>query len=188
MFSSRRGVVRECLGREIVLGSVSAPVVVSPHCRPRDISESSVSQVTVCLCDSDLCNAGDTQSPPGPPPPGPGARDKKAKVIQEIPRSRDRQRSDGLEVKEADNSPGLQCFSCGSLLNPGKEDCQTFDRTNISHSQTCLQGEACLLYSWRKSTTETATLRECFPTRVLLGSIQDPLTPQVSLSVKFTPL
>ena len=104
-------------------------------------------------------------------------------MIQEIPRSGEKSRSEGLakvKVKEADPSPGLQCFSCGSLLHPDKEDCDTFDRTNISHTQTCLKGEACLLYTWRKSTTETATLRECFPTRVLLGSIQDPLAPQVS--------
>ena len=102
-------------------------------------------------------------------------------MIQEIPRSGEKSRFEGLaKVKEADPSPGLQCFSCGSLLHPDKEDCDTFDRTNISHTQTCLKGEACLLYTWRKSPTETATLRECFPTRVLLGSIQDPLAPQVS--------
>ena len=174
--------MRECLKREIVLGSVSAPVLVSPRCQPQDISQSSLTQVSACLCDSDLCNAGDTQSPGQSP--GARARDKKAKVIQEIPRTSPRekkQRSGELvKVKEADTSPGLQCFSCGSLLNPEKEDCQTFDRTNISHTQTCLKGEACLLYTWRKSATETATLRECFPTRVLLGSIQDPLSPQVN--------
>ena len=28
------------------------------------------------------------------------------------------------------------------------------------------------MYTWSKSNTETATLRECFPTTVLLGSIQ----------------
>ena len=85
------------------------------------------------------------------------------------------------EVKEVDTSPGLQCYSCGSLLNPDNAKCESFDRTNTSLSQTCLKGEACLMYTWRKSDTETASLRECFPTRVLLGSIQDPLKPQVVL-------
>ena len=159
-----------------MLGPVSAPVEVSADCQPQDISENSLTQVTACLCDSDLCNAGHSQPP--------AQRDQKAKVIHEIPRSTSneasvKQRSEEL-VREADTSPGLQCFSCGSLLNPDKEDCESFDRTNRSHSQTCLKGEACLLYSWRKSALETATLRECFPTRVLLGSIQDPLSPQVS--------
>jgi len=38
------------------------------------------------------------------------------------------------------------------------------------------------MYSWKKSPTEVATLRECFPTRVLLGSITDPLTPSRTCS------
>ena len=52
-----------------------------------------------------------------------------------------------------------------------------FDKGDKSQVQTCLKDEACLMYSWKKSPTEVATLRECFPTRVLLGSIADPLTP-----------
>ena len=72
--------------------------------------------------------------------------------------------------------PGLQCYSCGSLLNPNKK-CDEFSRTEKSQVQTCLKDEACLMYSWKKSATETATLRECFPTRVLLGTIRDPLVP-----------
>ena len=72
--------------------------------------------------------------------------------------------------------PGLQCYSCGSLLNPNKR-CDQFNRTAPAQVQTCLSDEACLMYTWRKSPTETATLRECFPTRVLLGSISSPLVP-----------
>jgi len=72
--------------------------------------------------------------------------------------------------------PGLQCYSCGSLLNPNKK-CDEFSRTEKTQVQTCLKDEACLMYSWKKSPTETATLRECFPTRVLLGTIRDPLVP-----------
>ena len=40
------------------------------------------------------------------------------------------------------------------------------------------------MYTWSKSSTETATLRECFPTRVLLGSIRDPLTPENFCAVR----
>ena len=69
---------------------------------------------------------------------------------------------------------GLQCFSCGSLLNPDAV-CDQFDPTDPSQVQTCGAGEACMMYSWSKSDTETATLRECFPTSVLLGSINNPL-------------
>ena len=73
-----------------------------------------------------------------------------------------------------DKTAGLQCFSCGSLLNPDAV-CDKFDPTDPSQVQTCGSGEACMMYSWSKSDTETATLRECFPTSVLLGSIQNPL-------------
>ena len=73
-----------------------------------------------------------------------------------------------------DTTAGLQCFSCGSLLNPDAV-CDKFDPSDPSQVQTCGSGEACMMYSWSKSDTETATLRECFPTSVLLGSIQNPL-------------
>ena len=73
--------------------------------------------------------------------------------------------------------PGLQCHSCGSLLHPERGECAEFSASNSSQRQTCLRGEACLLYTWSRSATETAQLRECFPTRVLLGSISAPLAP-----------
>ena len=73
--------------------------------------------------------------------------------------------------------PGLQCHSCGSLLHPERGECAAFSPSNSSQRQTCLRGEACLLYTWSRSATETAQLRECFPTRVLLGSISAPLAP-----------
>jgi len=91
--------------------------------------------------------------------------------VKEIPRARQ------------DTTPGLQCFSCGSLLNAEKT-CDQFDRSNVSHVQTCLTDEACLLYTWEKSSTETASLRECFPTRVLLGSIKNPLTPSYGCQMR----
>ena len=40
------------------------------------------------------------------------------------------------------------------------------------------------MYTWQKSPTETATLRECFPTRVLLGSIENPLSASGSCSMR----
>jgi hypothetical protein len=70
---------------------------------------------------------------------------------------------------------GLQCYSCGSLLNPDAS-CQ-FNRSDASQVQTCSPGEACLMYTWRQSQDKAAILRECFSTSVLLGSISDPLVP-----------
>ena len=48
--------------------------------------------------------------------------------------------------------------------------------------KTCDPGEACLYYSWRKSATETSVIRECFPTSVLLGSIDKPVEPGTQCS------
>eukprot|EP00095_Tigriopus_kingsejongensis_P001321 maker-scaffold249_size238305-snap-gene-1.13 protein:Tk01321 transcript:maker-scaffold249_size238305-snap-gene-1.13-mRNA-1 annotation:"PREDICTED: collectin-12-like" len=70
----------------------------------------------------------------------------------------------------------LQCFSCGSLFNPDKK-CDKFDPSDPSLIQTCGPGEACLLYSWEKSTGERATARECFSTSILLGPINNQLLP-----------
>ena len=46
----------------------------------------------------------------------------------------------------------------------------------------CATGEACLYYSWRKSSSSRAVIRECFPTSVLLGTIEQPVLPQPSCS------
>ena len=54
---------------------------------------------------------------------------------------------------------GLQCYSCGSLLNPNKK-CDEFSRTDNSQVQTCLKDEACLMYSWKKSPTETGQMEK----------------------------
>ena len=161
--------MRECFDRQTVLGSADRPLEVRSRCEPEDIS-SSKPPVTACLCDQDLCN-GPLDTPTS----------STTRPIQETPRRSPKKTSPNrsLKVKALDPTPGLQCFSCGSLLNTNKARCDTFDRTNTSHTQTCLKGEACLMYTWKKSATETASLRECFPTRVLLGSIQDPLKPQV---------
>ena len=51
------------------------------------------------------------------------------------------------------NKP-LQCFSCGSLLDPSRE-CDKFNNRDPEQVQTCAPNEACLLYAWEKSPTET---------------------------------
>ncbi len=49
---------------------------------------------------------------------------------------------------------GLNCFSCGSLLDPSRK-CDKFDATNPEQVQVCGRNEACLLYRWKKSNQET---------------------------------
>ena len=55
-FRSKTGIVRECIKSSIVLGNVARPLQVKAACDIQDISDSSSSRVTACLCDTDLCN------------------------------------------------------------------------------------------------------------------------------------
>jgi len=232
--STSTAVIRECFSTSILLGSISDPLLPTPTCTPKDISEGA-SRISACLCESDLCNAyrgadeprGAVTNPPEQPrtitrrpptqqstadpfqtnfndnnrrrttrapatrrpapttrAPARTARPTKSKFPNRL-NPQDNQLSDNRNKNKANvvhpDKPGLQCFSCGSLLNPNKK-CDRFDRTDPAQVQTCTKDEACLMYSWKKSSSEVATLRECFPTRVLLGSISDPLVPKSSCS------
>ena len=210
---SSQAYVRECFSKSIVLGTVDNPLVAKPYCDPIDISENSISRVTACLCETDLCNA--FRSAGEKPQPRVNQQSSEPKASQSnrrhqdndsqsnrrhqdndsqsnrrhqenIPQSNrnredrfdsqnsiDRQSnpSGSREIEETPRSPnnpprlsanqvhhpdktGLQCFSCGSLLNPDAK-CDEFSPTNISMTQTCLKGESCLMYTWKKSSTET---------------------------------
>ena len=68
-----------------------------------------------------------------------------------------------VERKGQDNviqkAPGLQCYSCGSLLSHDVS-CM-FSRSNIP------LGESCLLYIWRESENKYSTLKKCFSTSAI---------------------
>ena len=53
---------------------------------------------------------------------------------------------------------------------------------DLGQQKLCSVGEACLYYSWRKSSSSLAVIRECFPTSVLLGTIEQPVLPAPSCS------
>merc|ERR550539_1420977 len=84
---------------------------------------------------------------------------------------------------EAVSPRPVQCWSCGSLFSTDAPDCSSFNSRDPAQVQTCAQGEACLYYSWKKSATESSVIRECFPTSILLGSIDNPVQPQVECSL-----
>ena len=79
--------------------------------------------------------------------------------------------------------PGLQCYSCGSLLNPNKK-CDEFSRTDKNQVQTCLKDEACLMYSWKKSPTETGKKKKTnsfLSSRSFCSSSENPLMLTIDL-------
>ena len=53
-----------------------------------------------------------------------------------------------------------------------------FNSRADSQRKYCNPGEACLYYSWQKSSNEVATIRECFSPSILLGSVDNPLRVQ----------
>ena len=83
---------------------------------------------------------------------------------------------------QSSNGP-LKCFSCGSLLG-ASSNCTDFNPSDPNQVQVCGVNEACLLYKWKKSATETAVLRECFPKSVVLGPLDRPLLPSKSCDLK----
>ena len=193
---------------------------VKPWCDITDISEGGT-QSEACLCDSDLCNDGDsggesfyneedtstslsdqnsikkfssptTQAPirrnptvvTPPPTQAPAqiiTRDRKP--VQTTSRYNNFEEEALVSVPDFPDSPGLQCFTCGSLLEPDKV-CD-FNPSDPGQRKTCGPGEACLFYSWRSSAEDPEqNLRECFSTQVLLGSITSPLLPEPGCNVR----
>ena len=218
LYSWSSSVIRECVDTSVLLGPIENPLRVRPWCDITDISEGGT-QSQACLCDSDLCNNGDsdgesfdtqedtlpslsdqnsiktfisptTQAPirrnPVTPPPTQAptqiiTRDRKP--VQTTSRYNNFEEETRVSVPDLPDSPGLQCFTCGSLLEPDKE-CD-FNPSDPSQRKTCGPGEACLLYSWRSSAGDPAQhLRECFSTQVLLGSITSPLLPEPGCNVR----
>ena len=45
---------------------------------------------------------------------------------------------------------------------------------------SCAAGQACLLYTWKKSSTEIGSYRECFSTSIQLGHSSYPVSPAPS--------
>ena len=65
----------------------------------------------------------------------------------------------GFVDLQSESVQELSCFSCGSLLFPEKT-CETFDPSDPSQVQVCPEGDACLLYSWKKSKNETGKFKQ----------------------------
>ena len=169
--------MRECFSKSVLLGTLDNPLRAAPACDLRDISEGD-QKVFACLCETNLCNSFRS---PGEPRP-----DLSEKTIEKPNILRGLLDADRVSSSTArapvsatikDNlQPGnssaplpeparsLRCYKCGDLFNP-----DTKCRTEDIQTETCQQGEACLLYRWQKSPQETAMVRHCFSKQILLG-------------------
>ena len=129
--------------------------LVSPVC---ELQETSL--VSACLCDSAECNAPDRTRP------------RLARRPKKIIFPTETSQSPGRLGRQ---SEGLKCFSCGSLFNRSSPACSKvihwkyfhenflfssqFDPEDPSQVSRCEPGQACLLYAWKKSSTEIGSYR-----------------------------
>ena len=137
------------------------PGLVSPVCELQEAEH-----VSTCLCHVSGCNAPDSFR----------SRDPKQIVFPSDPAAR-----------TGRQSTGLRCFSCGSLFDRSAPRCdkvrgfsmlsQIFDTIFVqfnpddnSQVGTCGPGEACMLYTWKKSSSEIGSYRECFKTSIQVNT------------------
>ena len=76
------------------------------------------------------------------------------------------------------------CHQCGSFFSGNADDCPEFNSAAQGQRKYCDPGQACLFYSWQKSATETAAIRECFSPTILLGSVDNPLRVKRSCNLQ----
>ena len=159
--------IRECFSTRVLLGSLEDPVLPEEECQPVEVQSDTI---MACICTTDLCNGIgndflDTRvvpvnknpqlltTPLAETPRGQNIPGKNRNKIDREPPSVTKKK---LRKKQQTFHPdrvGLQCYACGSLINPNKK-CDRFNRTDTDQVQTCLKDEARLMYSWRKSPTE----------------------------------
>ena len=157
-------VIRECLSTSILLGSIEDPLVVTPGCTVKDISEDGT-KAEACLCDSDLCNdnslVGDTMN------------SDKISQPQQTQLAAPVQTETEAVISTARR---VRCYQCGSLFSDsGSPVCDQFSPGNNDQQGHCDQGQVCLFYSWTRADGTKSNIRECMDEAIILGSSDNPL-------------
>lgn len=170
--------MRECFSKSVLLGTLDNPLRAAPTCELRDISEGD-QKVFACLCETNLCNS--YRSPDEPRPAISEKTIEKPNTLRDLlvadrvssstVRAPSSARVKDKELQLDNSSPtlpatvrSLRCYKCGDLFNP-----DTRCESGNTQTETCQEGEACLLYRWQKSPQETAMVSHCFSKQILLG-------------------
>ena len=126
--------------------------------------------VAACLCETDYCNSyrgpGEPRPDPGSPHPHNMTRIQTTANVNTTTTTTTTTASltsrDNSTAAAASAEP-LRCARCGDLFS--SDECGA----EGAGAEQCGAGEACLLYTWRRSAATQATVRQCFPRRILLG-------------------
>ena len=108
--------------------------------------------VSACICTTTGCNAEDYQ------PPHPRVVTSREPKNFIFPFANSSAVAVAKPLARGGRQAGLKCFSCGSLFNRDSPQCGQFDPDNEQQVMTCNEGEACMLYTWKKSKTEIGQL------------------------------
>lgn len=203
--ANERATIRECYSPRILLGSIDNPLEAQETCSPKRVEEGDDS-VLACLCTEDYCNgfgAEDEQirrQPPRTEPPRrqpPRTEPPRRQPPRTEPPRRQTTRTEAPRRQLTTSRPSFNnfqpqrsdpnrvlCHQCGSFFSNDGGNCDVFDRVAPSQRKYCDPGEACLYYSWQKSATETAAIRECFSPTILLGSVDNPLRVKKSCDLQ----
>lgn len=104
--------------------------------------------MSACICTTTGCNAEDYQ------PPHPRVVTSREPKNFIFPFANSSAVAVAKPLARGGRQAGLKCFSCGSLFNRDSPQCGQFDPDNEQQVMTCNEGEACMLYTWKKSKTE----------------------------------
>ena len=162
-----------------------APLLSSPVCEMQTSGT-----VSACMCTTSFCNDD-------------GFRLQESKLELRIPRDAESREPKNFIFPFANSStaamPGsrggrqrrLKCYSCGSLFNRDSPHCAVFDPNSEDQVMTCQEGEACMLYTWKKSRTEIGEWYIRYLCFTLDSIIQDLIEsvslPVFSLAILITP-
>jgi hypothetical protein len=126
----------------------SAPLLSSPVCKVQEAGP-----VSACMCTTTGCNEegilfGKSNQLPRKP------RDAESREPKNFIFPFANSSTVAKPLARGGRQAGLKCFSCGSLFNRDSPQCGQFDPDNEQQVMTCNEGEACMLYTWKKSKTE----------------------------------
>ena len=133
----------------------SLPVLGSTHLTSPVCELQYAGSASACMCTTDGCNAHPNQL--GRTPRNAASREPKNFLFPFGSSS-----TVGEQSPRQGRQQGLQCYSCGSLFNRESPECPEFDANNKQQIASCGEGEACMLYAWKKSKTEIGSLYEAF--------------------------
>ena len=198
---SAPSIIRECLAKVILLGPFEDPLLATPHCEVKDISEEPGTVTKACLCESDLCNDNaerqqlQTQSRSDLSSPLDNNDVAITPVVTEDRRPVEdeytRQDTDRISQQNSKLDPNkqIECFQCGSLFSSDSSspECEQFSPRDPRQKGLCPPGDICILYSFKARGGQGEDIRECISRSTLLGDVNNPLGVQSTCQPQVLP-